>query len=354
MIAMILAKSMWGKQVIAFCLAALIAWILLFPIILIAKRLKLMDVPGLRSSHDVPVPRIGGIGILMGVVIASLIICSYTTAFVVALGLGIVVAAVSFMDDVYTLPSMPRLVVHLVGAGLLVYLVGLEVPNIGLPYIQRVQPLPKIVGLILAALCAVGFLNFFNFMDGINGISSAQGIIGGITLSILLAMHANSNSMIIAAALAGGCLGFLPHNFPKVKIFMGDVGSTVLGFSLAMLTIIGASRTEIPWVAFLLPFSLYLYDGTFTLFKRIIRLENFLKPHREHHYQLLVRSGWSHAAVTGIYSLQFTACSVLAILYAVTESQPLRLGILIALVVWFGIFSILVHQHFSKKQQEQV
>ena len=159
---------------------------------------------------------------------------------------------------------------------------------------------------------------------------------------------------MIAAAIAGGCLGFLPHNFPKAKTFMGDVGSTVLGFSLAMLTIIGAARTKIPWVAFLLPFSLYLYDGTFTLLKRIIRREKFLKPHREHHYQLLIRSGWSHAAVTGLYSLQFIACSTLGILYAMTDNQLVRLGILIGLLGWFGMFSILVHIYFARKRQEQV
>ncbi len=350
---MVVAMIMWNRQAIAFLLAALVAWVLLFPIIWLAKRWKVMDIPGERSSHEVPVPRIGGLGILLGVVISSLVVCHFTPALAVALGLGIAVAAVSFLDDIFTLPSLPRLAVHILGAGLLVYLVGLEIPAIGLPYMQNFPPIPPIAGLLLATFFVVGFLNFFNFMDGINGISSAQGIVGGLAVSILLAMHGEANSILISASIAGGCLGFLPHNFPKAKTFMGDVGSTVLGFSLAMLTIIGAACTNIPWVAFLIPFSLYLYDGTFTLIKRIIRRENFLKPHREHHYQLLIRSGWSHAAVTGVYSLQFIVCAALAILYAKTESQLLRLGILIFILSWFGIFSILVHVHFARKQPSQ-
>lgn len=353
---MILAfvETILSGAVLAFVIAALATWAVLFPITRIAKRLKIMDVPGSRSSHEVPVPRIGGTGIIIGVIIASLVMCRGTMALAVAAGLGSVVAIISFLDDLFSLSSLLRLSIHLLGAGLLIYLVGLEIQVIGLPYLQFIEPLPKIVGLVLATLFVVGFLNFFNFMDGINGISAAQGIIGGVTLSILFAMHAESNSVLIAAAIAGGCFGFLPHNFPKAKTFMGDVGSTMLGFALAMLTVVGATRTSIPWIAFLLPFSLYLYDGTFTLTKRIIRRENFLKAHREHHYQLLIRSGWSHAKVTGLYTIQFIACSVLAILYAYTENQPLRLGILLGLLGWLGVFSILVHRYFARNENKQV
>ncbi len=348
------AETIWIRPTIVFSLATIITWILLFPVTRIAKRLKIMDIPGHRSSHKTPIPRIGGTGIIIGVIIASLIVCRITPSLIVAVSLGGVVAVVSFLDDIFSLPSILRLVVHLLGAGLVIYLIGLEIPAIGLPFPQHAEPLPKIVGLILATLFVVGFLNFFNFMDGINGISSAQGVIGGITLSILFAMHANANSVVISAAIAGGCLGFLPHNFPKAKIFMGDVGSTALGFALAMLTVVGASRTSIPWVAYMLPFSLYLYDGTFTVIKRISRRENFMKPHREHHYQLLIRSGWSHAKVTGVYTMQFITCSVLAVLYASTESQHLRLGILLAVLGWFGVFSILVYRYFARKGKEAV
>jgi UDP-N-acetylmuramyl pentapeptide phosphotransferase/UDP-N-acetylglucosamine-1-phosphate transferase len=352
---MILAftETVLSGPAMAFLLAALVTWAVLFPVTRIARRLKIMDVPGHRSSHEVPVPRIGGTGIIIGVLVASIATCRGTAALAIASAMGSVVAIVSFLDDLFTLPSMLRLTVHLCGAGLVIYIIGLEVPSVGLPFPQHAEPLPKIVGLILATLFVVGFLNFFNFMDGINGISSVQGIIGGITLSILFAMHADANSVIISAAIAGGCLGFLPHNFPKAKIFMGDVGSTAVGFALAMLTVVGAARTSIPWVAFLLPFSLYIYDGAFTLTKRIIRRENFLKPHREHHYQLLIRSGWSHVTVTGIYTIQFIACSASAVLYAYTKSQYVRLGILLALLGWVGIFSILVHRYFARKGQEQ-
>lgn len=335
----------------AFALAALVTWVALFPVTRIARRLKIMDVPGHRSSHEVPVPRIGGTGIIIGVTVASAVMCRDTVALAVAAILGGVVAVISFLDDLFSLSSLLRLSVHLLGAGLLIYLVGLEIPAIGLPYLQWTEPLPKIVGLVLATLFVAGFLNFFNFMDGINGISSSQGAIGAIALSVLFAMHATSNCVLIAAAIGGACLGFLPHNFPKAKIFMGDVGSAALGFALAMLTVVGAARTDIPWIAFLLPFSLYIYDGGFTMTKRILRRENFLKAHREHHYQLLIRSGWSHVKVTGLYTIQFIACAVLAVLYAHTESQLIRLIILVALLGWFGVFSVLVHRYFAKYQK---
>ena len=346
-IALAFAEMIWKKPAMAFLLATVATWVLLYPITRIAKSWKIMDVPGHRSSHMTPVPRIGGTGIIISIIVASLVVCRVTPALIVAVSLGGVVAIVSFLDDLITLPSILRLATHLLGAGLVIYLIRLEIPAIGLPYLQHAEPLPKIVGLVLGTLFVVGFLNFFNFMDGINGISSAQGIIGGITLSILFAMHANANSVIIAAAIAGGCLGFLPHNFPKAKIFMGDVGSTALGFSLAMLTVVGASRTRIPWVAFMLPFSLYLYDGTFTLFKRIIRRENFLKPHREHHYQLLIRSGWNHTKVTMLQVMLMLVFGCGAVVYAMGPNAT-RLAVLIAVLAISVGYSLFVRRVFAR------
>ena len=127
---------------------------------------------------------------------------------------------------------------------------------------------------------------------------------------------------------------------------MGDIGSTVIGFALAMLTLIGSERTELPWIAFVLPLGVFIYDAVFTLIKRICHGEKFWKPHREHHYQLLIRCGWSHARVSLIQLALMLVCLVSAIFYA-HGSDQLQLSILAGLLGMFIVYSVLVHRYFK-------
>jgi len=319
-----------------------------------------MDRPGRRSSHTVPTPRTGGMAILIGTLVGLSLEAQPTMAFIVAAVIGGVITVISFLDDIITIPSLPRLAGHFLVAGLTLYLIGLEPPALGLPY--AAVPLPTSVGFLVALLFVVGFVNFFNFMDGINGICAAQGIWGGLTLAILLAWGHSAadsagNSFLYGAAIAGGCLGFFPHNFPKARVFMGDIGSTTIGFVLATLTLVGARHASLggepmPWVCFILPLGLFIYDATFTLFKRIARRENFLKAHREHHYQLLVRCGWSHAKVTGVQMMLMTVCSVAAFAYA-AGNDAVRLIVLVAVAAVLVTYSVLVHRYFRTHQQDQ-
>jgi len=308
-----------------------------------------MDHPGHRSSHTVAVPRTGGLAILLGIFIAAIVFGEFTFPFILGLASAAIIAGISLLDDVVTIPSGPRLIVHLVVAGVVIWLANLELTDFGLPYVS--MHLPQWVGLIVAALFVAGFVNFFNFMDGINGIGSAQGIIGGLGLAGLLLLGGGQNSVIIAVALAGACAGFLPHNFPKARLFMGDSGSTILGYILASLTLVGANRTGLPWLAFALPLAIFLYDALFTLAKRALRGENVAKPHREHHYQLLIRSGWSHTRTTLLQSALMLLCTGGAFAYALGDNA-VRLSVLCGLLAVGGCYSVLVHRYFALHRQD--
>jgi len=266
------------------------------------------------------------------------------------LGSVAVIAAVSFVDDMMSISSGVRLLAHLVVAAAAVKLIGLELTDIHLPYL--LLQLPPWAGFVVSVLFVAGFVNFFNFMDGINGIGASQGFIGGLTLVGLLLWGGGSNSALVAAAIAGASISFLPHNFPKARMFMGDSGSTILGYILAMLTLIGAERTNIPWIALVLPLGVFIYDATFTLLKRTLRGENFLKPHREHHYQLLIRCGWSHTKVTGIQVGLMLLCSTAAVIYAIADQDHLRITVLAVLVAVGIAYSILVHCYFARHGQD--
>jgi UDP-N-acetylmuramyl pentapeptide phosphotransferase/UDP-N-acetylglucosamine-1-phosphate transferase len=356
---------------VAFAVAAVASVLLGFPLRLVSQRLRILDKPGERSSHTIPTPRTGGIAIVLGLLagVASALWLQPGRAmnlpFLVAAGIGTLVAAVSFLDDVISIPSLPRLAVHFLVAGGTIAAVKLFLVDLGLPFVHI--HLPWWAGLILGTFFVVAYINFFNFMDGINGIAAFQGILGGATLAILLAWNATlhsrvteSNSTLTAAALAGACIGFLPHNFPRARTFMGDVGSTTLGFALAMLTLVGGTRPHtghLPWLAFVLPLGVFIYDATFTLIKRIIRRENFLKPHREHHYQLLIRSGWTHTSVTLLQGALMGVCCVGAIVYAFgarmdsTAGGAVQTAVLAVVLTMLGTYSVLVHRYFARHGQ---
>ena len=333
----------------SFAIAAGGALLAAIPARHIGHRSNILDEVTQRSSHEIPVPRTGGLAILAGMLVSFMVLALIAGQFrsesLIAMGSVALIATVSFLDDVITIPSIPRLLAHFAVAGGTIKLLGLELTQIALPYFTI--HMPWWVGLIVSMLFVAGFINFFNFMDGINGIGIAQGFFGGIGLAIILRLGGGYNSVLVSVALAGACIGFLPFNFPKARMFMGDSGSTILGYVLAMLTLIGAKRTDIPWVAYVLPLGIFIYDATFTLVKRISRGENFLKPHREHHYQLLIRCGWSHVQVTSLQAALMLLCTIGAVVYAL-GSDAVRMAVLCFLLCVAAVYSARVHLYFRK------
>ena len=345
----ILGQIGWRPSA-AFAIALLIAYLVTFPVRILGQRLKILDRPGHRSSHSTVVPRTGGLAIILAMAPALALTSHTSTPFLIGIVAALFIAAVSFLDDVITIPSIPRLLVHLLAAGVAIKFLGIEMVELDLP--GTTVQLPYWLALILPIVFVAGFTNFFNFMDGINGIAAAQGLFGGLTLAILLYMGGGTNRVWAAAALAGACAGFIPHNFPRAKIFMGDAGSTILGFLLAMLAVMGArheSLPHIPFIALVMPLGVFIYDTIFTLFKRVLRRENFLKAHREHHYQLLIRCGWSHTKVTTLQAALMLLCSIAALVYA-CGGQITRWSVLAGLLSVFLAYSILVHCYARKHQ----
>lgn len=164
----------------------------------------------------------------------------------------------------------------------------------------------------------------------------------------------SSTVMALCISLAGATVGFLVWNFPKARTFMGDCGSTVLGFTLAALSCYGPGRTDLPFVAFVLPLWPFLYEATFTVIKRAMRHEKVWEAHREHHYQLLIRCGWTHPVVTLLYALQFSICCGAAMAYARFNDDLVRLGILAVLGVCYVGFSVAVHRYFNNHMKKKL
>lgn len=254
-----------------------------------ALRRQLFDQPGERRSHQVATPRGGGIAIVITLLVAAVVTAVLMPRVALPLGLAalglLLVAGIGWWDDHRPLPAIRRLAVHLVASGLL----ALAVLHVSGHMVQAV-----LIFLVCAAL-----INLWNFMDGINGIASSQTIAAAMGLAWVMPLPA----AVAPLALAAACLGFLPFNFPRARIFMGDVGSGALGYALAAMVALASVTTDIAWPALLLPLSAFLVDAGFTLLSRILSGQRWMEPHTQHVYQRWVKSGVSHAQVTAWYFL---------------------------------------------------
>ncbi len=250
------------------------------------RRLRAIDVPGLRSSHSVPTPRGGGIAIAVGLLMAvALIRGGASAAFAFAVGFF---GLLGFVDDLRGLPAVRRLALQ--GAGSAVVAVLL------------IRPMDLAAGaavtLIFAAtMWITGFVNAFNFMDGVNGISASHALIAGVAYACYGEWEQQRFLLAAGLAVAVSALMFLPWNAGRARVFLGDVGSYTLGAALAMLAALAVLR-GLPVEAVVGPLALYLADTAWTLQRRIRAGERWLQAHRTHVYQRWCDAGWSHQEVT--------------------------------------------------------
>ena len=283
---------------LVFAVAALVTW----AAIRYALKRQLFDLPGERRSHRISTPRGGGIGI----VVSQLLACALGAVWlphaamvllVFALGLALV-AGIGWWDDHRPLPALPRLFVHLAAALLLGWLVWHGTANVWKT--------------LLCTLLAVSLINIWNFMDGINGLASSQAIIVAVGAGLLLPPPYAAAGW----ALAMGCAGFLPFNFPRARIFMGDVGSGALGYLVAGLLSLGICVTDMALPLWLMLPAAFFIDAGFTLLGRIVRGEPWMQAHTQHLYQCWVKNEWSHVFVTSLYMLFSIVGTILAALFA--------------------------------------
>jgi UDP-N-acetylmuramyl pentapeptide phosphotransferase/UDP-N-acetylglucosamine-1-phosphate transferase len=296
-----------------------------------AARHELFDVPIYRSSHTSPKPRLGGIGIALTVSVGCLL------AFVVALpeapilaaiaGVAIVVAGVSLIDDLHGLPALPRLAVHTFAAVATVLVLGWVTEVRG---VAGVTLHLGVFGLVLSLVWIVGFINAFNFMDGLDGIAGTQATLAGFAWAAIGWKTGEPALAWAGILLAGASLGFLRHNWQPSSIFLGDVGATYLGYWVAAMPFlsINPSAMALPAVLIAWPF---VFDVLFTIIDRVRRREHLLAGHKEHFYQRLAATGWSHAQVSLFYAALSTLGALAAL--AVVSGDGLTSTMAVAAVV---------------------
>jgi Fuc2NAc and GlcNAc transferase len=259
---------------------------------------SIIDVPNVRSSHSIPTPRGGGVAIA-GVLLPGLLLlelAGWISAREAAalVGGGALVAAVGWLEDERGVAAPTRALLHVIAACWAVYwLGGLRELNVG-PRSMSLGP----VGALIAVLGIVWATNLYNFMDGIDGIAGAQAVAAGLVGGVLLLSTGRVGLAMIALVAAATSIGFLVWNWSPAKIFMGDVGSGLLGFLFGTLALASENAGGVPLLAWAVILGVFVFDATITLGRRIVRRERWYEAHRSHAYQRLVRSGWTHAQVS--------------------------------------------------------
>ena len=281
---------------------------------------RLQDIPNERSSHDRPTPRGGGIGVVVvffaGWSVLALAITVPSPPLFFALGAA-VVAGISIADDLRSLSSKLRLVVHSAAAVVALVALGEAVP-IAIPFVGTVGgPLAW----ALWFLWIVGLTNAYNFMDGIDGIAGSQAVVAGLGWVAAGAILQDELLVASGGIVAAASFGFLGHNWSPAKIFLGDVGSAFLGYVFAVLTLWGAHRDPAASVAGVLMVWPFVLDAGFTFLRRLVRRENVFAAHRMHLYQRLVQAGRTHAFVASLYA-GAAALGVAAALVWLTVEVP--------------------------------
>lgn len=286
----------------------------------VAIRKSILDIPNERSSHSHPTPRGGGIAIVITFLLALLTLhlldqIDTHLFWVLTLG-GTSIALLGYRDDVTSVNTRTRILLHFLIAGVTLFALG------GYHGVHG-------IGSALALIGIVWCINFYNFMDGIDGLASSEGMIVALGAALALSYLGAVSLAWVCWLLANTIAGFMVWNWPPAKIFMGDVGSSFLGYVFAVLGLFSVNHAILPLAFWWLILAIFIWDATFTVVYRGMKGKKWYSAHREHAYQRMTMQGLSHQRVT----LLITAMNIAILLPAAfltvlwPSSSPWLVGI---------------------------
>lgn len=312
-------------------ITGLVAWGMSYLLASEYSPFSIHDAPNSRSLHKHPTPRTGGLAILIAVSLGWSILfylghwSDILSWIIVA---AVLIALISFLDDVITLSALPRFVIHGVAAVLLIW------GGLILPW--------GVVGVLLTWLVIVWMLNLYNFMDGIDGFSAGMTLFGFGFLGLAGWLGEAQTYAFYSWVVALAAAGFLALNFPPARIFMGDIGSIPLGLLAVAFSLWGVRDGLFSlWVPLLI-FSPFVVDATVTILRRLLSGEKIWQAHRSHYYQRLVLAGWSHKRTVIFEYILMFCCGITAILARqITEINLWGVlvawgSLYIAIMIWVG------------------
>ncbi|TCT13095.1 UDP-GlcNAc:undecaprenyl-phosphate GlcNAc-1-phosphate transferase [Natranaerovirga pectinivora] len=322
----------------------------------IAYKLGAIAYPTDRGMHKKPMPLAGGIAIVAGFVFTVLLIAPFVENFLTLqigglLAGGILITSVGLLDDIYNLNPKIKLLFQIMAALIVVY-TGTTIEHLTWPFSETNNIELGMLSKAFTMLWVIGVTNAVNLIDGLDGLAAGVSSIAALCLMLLslLTPVQIPVAIVLTAALAGSCLGFLPHNFNPAKIFMGDTGSTFLGFTLAVISIQGLikSYTAITVFIAIIVLGLPIFDTFFAIIRRIRNGQPVMQADRGHLHHRLVDRGYSQKrAVLTLYGI--SSCFGVAGILLAISGGVLAVGVLAIMVLVWLIDNAIIARAKNKK-----
>ena len=347
-----------GTIIAAFAVAAVLSYFFTPPVKNFAHKVGAIDVPkDARRMHKKPIPRLGGLAIYGGFLCSILIFGQLDeTMLCVLLGAAIIVA-LGIFDDVLALGAKLKFVVQIVAAAIPVCIGDLQIglftnlnPLSDTPFVHL-----GILAVPATIIWIVGITNAVNLIDGLDGLAVGVSSIAAITMLAVALLTGNMPIAITMAALAGACIGFMPYNLNPAKIFMGDTGSTFLGYMLATVSIMGLFKFYAV-ISFAVPFlilGLPIFDTANAIIHRVAAGRSPMSPDRGHVHHKLIDMGFNQKqAVAILYAISATLGLTAVVLTSSGEVKAIVLLLAVLAAILVGACIIYGAEHWSKHAPE--
>ncbi len=263
-----------------------------------------VDVPkDSRRMHNHPIPRMGGLAIFFGFVVAMLLFVPLDRPKQGMLLGAVIIVVLGMLDDKYALPAKPKFLVQIIAA-LIAVMAGNRIEVLSNPNIFSPNPYWElgVLSIPVTVIWILAITNSVNFIDGLDGLACGVSTISAATMLVIALRVEEWNVAVMMAALVGACLGFLAYNFNPAKIFMGDTGSTFLGFIMATMSVEGMFK-QYTIISFVVPFlmlGLPIFDVCFAVVRRVSHGQSPMKPDRGHVHHRLIDMGFSQKQAVGV------------------------------------------------------
>lgn len=346
-------------QIAAALVSAMLISFIATPVVKsLAEKVGAVDVPkDNRRMHKHPIPRMGGLAIFLGFLLSTLVFVPLSTSLRGMLLGGVIIVVLGIIDDIHALPAMPKFIVQ-IAAALIAVLHGNVIQVLSNPNIFSENPY-WVLGpwaIPISVIWIVAITNAVNLIDGLDGLAVGVATISSLTMLVIAMLVSDNLVALMMAALAGSCVGFLPYNHNPAKIFMGDTGSTFLGFVLATVSIQGLFKfyTIISFAVPFLMLGLPLFDTCFAILRRLSKGQNPMSPDRSHVHHRLIDMGFNQKQAVAILYVISAILGLSAVV--LTTSGALKAMVLLCALGFAGLIAArisLSHTEHQEKEEEK-